>query len=203
MEEGRFLLETLQSDWAIILAIFILAILQGYKIWIDKNNERENRIMNHRLENTMSNIEGYLRLLADQYAEEVTDIQMPIIIDVFVGHIKEAILCEGAASITRNDVKNNRAEINAKLDAFICNRFKELATNLGRFKWKGRYLSEFLDMQHKHKVIKNVNDVVLKERDTDGQKLIAYRNLDSVIRQRFDEIQNEIKFKAYGESIIN
>lgn len=198
MSNGNHFIETLQNDWAIITAILILAILQGYKIWIDSRNAADRTRLDGRMENTLNNIELYLKILSDKYTEEVTDIQMPIIVHEFVGHIKESIMSEASFSITRNDIKNNKKEVQAKLEVFICNRFRELYTNLGRFKWKGCYLSEFIDLTLKDKVIENVLEIVLKERDTRDQVLMAHQNLESAVRQRFDEIKNDIKTRAYG-----
>lgn len=188
----------LKSDWAIILAILILAILQGYKIYADTRANKTKVKFDSRLESTMNNIELYLKILSDKYTEEVTDIQMPIVIGEFVGHMKESIFVEASTSITRNDIKNNKKEIEAKMEAFINNRFKALYTNLGRFKWKGRYMNEFVDLNTKEKLISNVNEIVLKERDTKDQLFQAYRNLRSSCDQRFDELKNEILNNAYS-----
>ena len=188
----------LKSDWAIIVSIFILAILQGYKIYADTRANRNKLKFDSRLESTMNNIELYLKILSDKYTEEVTDIQMPIVIDEFVGHMKECIFVEASTSITRNDIKNNKKEIETKLETFINNRYKSLYTNLGRFKWKGRYMNEFVNLNRKEKLISNVNEIVLKERDTKEQLLQAYRNLRSSCDQRFDELKNEILNNAYS-----
>lgn len=193
----ELLTTTFQNDWAIILAILILAILQGYKIWADTRTAKSRGSFESEQKETMADIRLYLKILSDKYTEEVTDLQMPIIINEFVGHVEKATLCEAAASITRNHMRINMKEEATKLEVFIHNQFNELITNLGRFKWKGRYLGEFVNIDRKNKVVENVLEIVCRERDTNEQKMIAYRNLGSAIENRFTEIRNEIKSKAY------
>jgi hypothetical protein len=189
---------SLQNDWAIITALLILAILQGYKIWLDNRLHRSRKERENRMEQVMINIEIYLKTLSNKYTEEVTDIQMPIIVNEFVGHMESQVLCEGAASITRNDVKNNREDIEAKITSFIVNRHRELVINLGRFKWRGAYLSEYLPQEDRGDLIDDVLDVILKERDTKEQVFVAYRNLGSVVKTHCDEVRQSVISKAYG-----
>ena len=188
----------LQNDWAIICALLILALLQGYKIWLDNRLHRSRKERETRMEQVMISIEIYLKTLSNKYTEEVTDIQMPIIVNEFVGHMESQVLCEAAASITRNDVKNNKAEIESKLTSFIINRHRELIINMGRFKWKGSYLSEFIPVDDRGDLIDDVLDVVLKQRDTKEQTLMAYRTLFSVVKTHCDEVRQSVISKAYG-----
>lgn len=189
---------SLQNDWAIILFILILTCLQAYKIFVDSKASKGKLKFDSRLEGTMGSIELYLKILSDKYTEEVTDIQMPILVHEFVGHVKESIIVEAAASVTRNNVRNNKREIEAKMEQFICNRYKDMVMNLGRFKWRGTSMSAFVDMTLKQKIIDNVLDVVLTERDTNTLLMDGYRLLGSSMDQRFDELENSIKTKAYG-----
>jgi hypothetical protein len=187
----------LQSDWGIIIAIAMLASLQGYKIWADARASKTRVTIDARLQQVMTSIELYLKILSDKYTEEVTDIQMPILVEEFVLNTKGAIMVEAMYSIIRNDIKNNRNEIHAKLEQSICNRYRDLVMNIGRFKYKGRSMSEFVDISMKEKITKNVLDIVLKERDTESQKQTAINNLQSCLTSRFDELHNSILERSY------
>lgn len=150
------------------------------------------------MEQVMLHIEIYLKTLSNKYTEEVTDIQMPIIVNEFIGHMESQVLCEGSASITRNDVKNQKDQIESKIMAYMVNRHRELSINLGRFKWKGAYLNEFLPTDERGDFIDDVLDVILKERDTKDAMLLAYRDLNSVIKTHCDIMRQQVISKAYG-----
>lgn len=191
---------SLKSDWSILIAIAILAFIQGYKIYLDNRSLKKRSVRDAEVSITMNNINSYLKILADQYTEEVTAIQMPIILDEFIGHTKQAVLCHASAIIAANDIKNNRKETETKIDHFICNRYKELENNLSRFKWNDKEMSQFINQELKEKIVSNVIEIVLKDRDTEAQRLNAYRNLGSTINQRFDQLTNSAKTKAYGQN---
>ena len=172
--------------------------MQGYKIWLDNRLHRSRKERELRMEGVMMHIEIYLKTLANKYTEEVTDLQMPIIVNEFVGHMEAMVLCEAAASITRNDIANNKPEVEAKLEAYICNRYRDMGISLGRFKWKGQYLSEFIPRDKKDELLECTLDIVLKDKHNESQKLQSYRNLGACVKQRGDEIRQHIISKAYG-----
>lgn len=188
----------LQSDLFIFMAITVIAVTNLAQAIIAENRKRKDRQQQSLMKETLFNIERYLKILSEKYTEELTDLQMPIVVDEFCLHMRETIINECWASITKNDIRNNGAETSAKLESFVCNRYKELVTNLGRFKWRGRHLSELVDMSKKMKITENVLEIVIKERSTKEQYNTAYANIKSSVSQRCDELRNDIKSKAYG-----
>lgn len=202
--QSGFFTGALKEDWAILVAILILAVVQIIFKIIDQKKDKRTQEVNARRdefevrrESVMDSIERYLEILSNKYTEEVTDIQMPVIVNEFVGHMKEAITVEAAASIARNNIKSYRKETQAKLEQFISNRYKDLVVDMGRFKWHGLYMSEFLDKGFKDMLTQKVITIVIKERDTVDQTLEAYRQLGSSMDQYSDQLKNSILSKAY------
>lgn len=188
----------LQSDLAILISILILAGLQAFKIWIDYRTKISEKKIQARRDVVLDSIERYLKILSAKYTEEVTDIQMPVIINEMVMHMKEAITVEAAACITRNDVKKQRRETEAKLSQFICNRYKDLILNLGLFKWRGYSMSEFVDTKYREPIVEGVLEIVCSERESEKAQLQAYRNLGSFMNQKFDTLKSSVLSHAYN-----
>ena len=185
----------LQSDWAILLAIFILTSVQFVKVLLDGTKTKREKLDRKRTISTLDNIDVYLRILSDKYTEEVTERQLPVILKEFLGHCKEAIIVQAAASITRNDVVNNEREVTAKLTQYIHNHFHSAQVNLSLFKWKGRLLAEFTKTSWCEKVTDGVIEVVIQT--TRKNKMEAYRQLDSFMQQKFDSFLTDALSSAY------
>ena len=154
--------------------------------------------MNQKRDIVMNAIELYLKILSNKYTEEVTDIQMPVLVHEMTMHAKHAILVEAAAAISKNDILRHKRETEAKLNQFISNRYKDLVLNLGLFKWRGTALSEAVEMKYKESIIEGVIEIVVADRRTEKEFHESYRRLGSFMNQKFDAFQSSILSRAYN-----
>ena len=185
----------LRSEWAILLAIFILTSVQLIKVILDSIKTKKEKIERDRRMKVLDKIEVYLRILSEKYTEEVTERQLPVILREFLNHCKEAILVKASSCITKNDIKSSKREVQAKLSQYIDNHFKNTHVSLGLFKWKGRLLSEFIDIKWCDDLKKGILEIVLEKSLID--KNGSYTLLSSLIYNRFDFYTTEALSKAY------
>lgn len=184
----------LKSEWAILLGFFILTLLQGYKIWSDNRAQRTNSLEKARLEITLTSIERYLKIQTNKYTEEITDLQLPVLIQAFVGHARESLSYHAAGTVHRNEVHKNRAMVRSKITHFIDSRYKEISLGLSRFKYKGMSMNEFITCETKQDLIDGVLEIIFED-DAGADK--TYRNLGAFIEQHFDDLHQCIMKLAY------
>lgn len=185
----------LQSDWAILAALFILTSVQIVQVVINGTRVKREKSEKERQSRVLDNIEMYLQILSNKYTEEVTERQLPIIIREFLGHCKESIMVIASTAITRNDVINNEREIRSKLTQLINNSFQTLRVDLSLFKWKGRLLAEFLNNKWSVEVVDKVTDIVITVTRRDKDE--AYRQLGTLLNSKFDYYKTETLSAAY------
>lgn len=193
--EGTDMILGLESEWAILSAIFILTSVQLVKTILDGVRNKREKVEQRQRMHTMDKIEMYLKILSNKYTEEVTERQLPVLIKECMGHCRESIIVMGSAAITRNDVVNNEREVRAKLKQFINNHFHSATVNLSLFKWKGRLISEFLNQDWCEQTIDGVSEIVINT--TRKDKGEAYRQLGSFMDQKFDHYTTETLSAAY------
>lgn len=187
----------LTSEWAILVALAIVIIFQGYKLWLDNKNSKEDKLDRARMEILLTAVERYLKILAEKYTDEVSDIQLPVLVNSFIGNCRGAILTECAASITKNNVINNKTQITFKITSFVNNRYNDMLLAFSRFKYHGKPLDSLLPDTCDQSTIDDILGILLRERDTEYQKMEAYRQLGSYIDQRFDAMGQKIMLNVY------
>lgn len=193
--DGTQLIFGLSSEWAILLAIFILTSVQLVKVIFDGARTKREKAQKEKSDNIMNQIEIYLRILSDKYTEEITERQLPTIFKQFLGHCREAIIVHGSTTITKNDIINNKPVIKAKVSQFIRNHFQTVMVDLGLFKWKGKLLSEFTKQTWCREVEENVLHIILEVGSTDKGE--AYRQLISYVDSKFEFFITEAIAEAY------
>jgi len=185
----------LSSEWAILLAIFILTSVQLVKVILDSAKNKREKAEREKRMHTLDKIEIYLSILSNKYTEEVTERQLPVLLKECLGHCRGGIIIMAGTAITKNDVINNEREVTAKVTQYIHNHFHSTTVNLGLFKWKGRSLSEFLHRDWCNEVTEGVVEIVIKTSRKSKEE--AYDNLGTFLEQKFNHFATESLSTAY------
>lgn len=198
------ILANLETDWMIFVVVLVLAIVSLIKILVDarserrrKSEDRERKAESIRREKTLDSIDRFLRILSVKYTEEVTDRQMPVILNEFLSGTRDTIIVMATSTISKNDVESNQREVKAKVKQFIQNRMRECRFNLGLFKWKGRVLSECSEESWTEEISQGILTIVLVPRLTKDERFEGYKSVIDFLTQRFDEYRAHMLEKAY------
>lgn len=185
----------LKSEWAILIALFILTSVQIIKIIFDNVKARKERSEYHKRIGTLVKIESYLKILSEKYTEEITERQLPVVIREFLDNCKNSIVAMGYSSIMQNNIEFHEKEIRAKLTQFVHNRFKGVYMDLSLFKWKGNLLSDFVIDNWGSIISKEIVEIVIKSSKCGKDE--AFNQLNTFTDQKFDALFTKTLSKAY------
>lgn len=201
METVDNLLNGIHSEWAILMALFLLLSFSAIRFFIEKNDKKKSKLEWAQSNQIQKDVRDYLAILASKYTEEVTERQLPILIRRVLENVRTQITIMVYDVITRNDISNHEREVKAKVQQFIQNQFSILYMDFGLFRWKGKPISNLLDTDYQQPVIENLLEIIVNV--SVGDKKEAYKQVGSFMEQKFDCFITETLSNAYELKITH
>lgn len=197
MLEPESLIFGLKSEWAILIALLILSSSSILRMVFDYSVAKKQRGKDEEINKVLYAIERYLRILSNKYTEEVTERQMPVIIQEVILHLKLEIKVVCYSAVGYNEISKGEKNLKDKVDQAVCNLFNEAVLALGLFKWKGTVLSELLDNDWKHDVRKGIIEMVVAPHSDRKEAVLISQRMGTYLDQKFMGMKATMLSKAY------
>lgn len=199
----------LKNDWAILVAIALLMVVQSIKLILDYRTTRSskmelrafserNEISRNRMEILMGNIERYMEVIAAGYNENISERQLPSCIGISVEHLKLRIGVDIANIMLHNDIRANMDTIEGKITAHVKNAFDEFEVHMSLFKFNDVFLDKYIPEGYKEHILKYSLSLILKSRSSHKDGITDLDSMSSYLRTKFDKFKSRMRENTYN-----
>ena len=205
----RTIPDTLNHDWAILVAIALLASVQIVKLILDYRNSKINKtqmhdlyaemnVDRHRQEELMENLERYMQVIADGYNDNVSERQMPSCLNTSVDHLALRIGVDVVGIMLRNDIRSNPKTTDGKISAHVKNAFGDFRLHMALFKFNDVSLDKYIPTGYQDHILKYCVSTVLKSRASHKDGMDDLNAITSYLKTKFEKFESRMKENIYN-----
>lgn len=187
----------LESEWAILAGLVILSSTSIIRTVFDYSVIKKRKKKDEKVDQVLNAIERYLRILANKYTEEITERQLPVIINEVTMHLKSEIKVMAYASVGYNESMKDPELTRQKVIQYIHNLFTDTKLALGLFKWKGTVLSDLIRPEWKDEIEQSLLILIMSPHLTQDEAVAVSQKISTCLNQNFDKYKSHMLTKAY------
>lgn len=126
----------------------------------------------------------YLKIVSLQYASEINESQMRLLVDKVLEASKYAIKSYISTIMTDNHIEGNEIDIRGKIRQYIQNRYETDCLIFKEYSFKGESLEKAMNEEWQNEITKLMIGIVLTHKST---KMLA-----TTLTNKFDEYRNKM-----------
>lgn len=183
------------GEWSTVIIIISYLIYQLIK---DNQRNKKEALKNSaslKLQNAIyeqleacktinKELASYLKTISLQYADQINETQMRILVDKILDVSKYALISYISKIIRENNIYENENEIKAKIKMYIQNRYENDVLIFKEYAFRGDTLEKAMNNTWVNELINILINIVLSQK---SEKII-----ESTLTNKFDEYKNKM-----------
>lgn len=140
-----------------------------------------------------TNFDERLLVLTNEYISELDETMTSEIISLTLDSSRDKIILFCMEVIQNNHIIDNQAEVEHRLNSFMCQLYSKDIQRLKLFRYQGISLDKAMGSSWREQVIKGVKARVLSISESDS---MGQRNLNNFIKDSFESFKVELREKV-------
>jgi hypothetical protein len=135
-------------------------------------------------EKVNSQIMNYLKIVTMQYADQISESQMRILVEKVLEATEYSLKSYICKIIAENHIDGNENEIRAKIKQYIENRYKNDVLTFKEYYFRGDSVDKVMDEEWQSEMTKIMIGIVLTQKNE--------RTLQTTLTNKFDQYKNKM-----------